>query len=260
MNHLHAHNIAVELGGTPIITDVSLDIAEGEFVGVVGPNGSGKSTLLKTLHRALKPVSGSILCDTRDIWQLSATEVAQRIAVVAQENPIGFEFSASEVAAMGRIPYQRGFANETDDDRTLVAQSLADLGLTELAHRSFDAMSGGERQRTLIARALVQQAPILLLDEPTNHLDIHYQIDVLHRVQALKLTTFAALHDLNLAAAWCDRIIVMERGVIVAQGTPAEALRAELVERIFRIKVTPFVHPVSGKHQLLFDRLNEEII
>ncbi len=259
MSHLHAHHIAVELGGTTILADISLKITHGEFVGVVGPNGSGKSTLLKAMHRALKPFKGSVLCDTHDIWKLSATEVAQRIAVVAQENPIGFEFSASEVAAMGRIPYQRGFANETDDDRMLVAQSLADLGLSELAHRSFDAMSGGERQRTLIARALVQQAPILLLDEPTNHLDIHYQIDVLHRVHALKLTTFAALHDLNLAATWCDRVIVMDKGAIVAQGTPADALRAELVERVFRIKATSFVHPVSGKHQLLFDRLPEDI-
>jgi iron complex transport system ATP-binding protein len=119
-------------------------------------------------------------------------------------------------------------------------------------------MSGGERQRTLIARALVQQAPILLLDEPTNHLDIHYQIDVLHRVHSLKLTTFAALHDLNLAATWCQRIIVMDQGNIVAQGPPAEALRADIIERVFRIKATPFVHPISGRHQLLFDRLNEE--
>jgi iron complex transport system ATP-binding protein len=258
MSHLHVHHLAVDLGHTTIIHDLSFAIAHGEFVGVVGPNGSGKSTLLRALHRALKPVSGSILCDAHDIWRLSATEVAQRIAVVAQENPIGFEFSASEVAAMGRIPYKRGFENETDHDHALVAQSLADLGLTALAHRSFDAMSGGERQRTLIARALVQQAPILLLDEPTNHLDIHYQIDVLHRVHSLKLTTFAALHDLNLAATWCQRIIVMDQGNIVAQGPPAEALRADIIERVFRIKATPFVHPISGRHQLLFDRLNEE--
>lgn len=258
MTMLASQRLSIDLGGTRIISDVSVEIGSGEFVGLVGPNGSGKTTLLRGLHRALKPVDGAVFVESDNLWSLNAFEAARRIAVVAQESQIGFDFTTSEVAAMGRIPYKKGFERDTDEDRRRVAQSLHDLGLAPLAHRSFDAMSGGERQRTLIARALVQQAPILLLDEPTNHLDIHYQLDVLHRVRSLQLTTVAALHDLNLAAAWCDRIYVMDCGRIVAGGSPSEALSAERISSIFRVRATAFVHPVTGKHQLLFDRSEAE--
>lgn len=257
MSTLAARQLTINLGGSRIVSDVSVEIGEGEFVGLIGPNGSGKTTLLRGLHRALRPVGGSVLIGLDDLWAIGPTEAARRIAVVAQENPIGFDFTASEVAAMGRLPYKHGFERETDEDRTLVAESLAALGLAPLAHRPFDAMSGGERQRTLIARALVQQAPVLLLDEPTNHLDIHYQLDVLHRVRALGLTTIAALHDLNLASAWCDRVYVLEAGRVVASGPPHEALTAERISTVFRVRATAFVHPVTGKHQLLFDREEE---
>lgn len=255
---LHANQLCIDLSGTRIVSDVSLEINAGEFVGLVGPNGSGKTTLLKAFYRALKPVNGTVYIESDDLWNLNAMEAARRIAVVAQENQIGFDFTASEVAAMGRIPYKSGFQRESDRDRELVASGLAELGLAHLAHRPFDAMSGGERQRTLIARALVQQAPLLLLDEPTNHLDIHYQLDVLHRVRSLGLTTIAALHDLNLAAAWCDRIYVLQGGRIVTGGTPEDALSAERISQVFRVQATAFVHPVTGRHQLLFDRLPEE--
>jgi iron complex transport system ATP-binding protein len=258
MKMLQSKNIAIDLSQTRIISDVSVEIEQGEFVGLVGPNGSGKTTLLRGLHRSLKPSAGAILIQSVDLWHISAIEAARRIAVVSQENQIGFEFTASEVAAMGRLPYKRGFERDTDDDRRLVAQSLEELGLASLAHRPFDTISGGERQRTLIARALVQQAPILLLDEPTNHLDIHYQLDVLHRVRSLKLTTIAALHDLNLASAWCDRVYVMESGRIVAGGTPHEALSPERVSAVFRVRATAFVHPLTGKYQLLFDQGDNE--
>ncbi len=254
MTMLKSNSLSLELGGTRIVSDISVEIGPGEFVGLVGPNGSGKTTLLRGLHRMLKPVEGTVLVQSDDLWQINANEAARRIAVVAQENQIGFDFTTSEVAAMGRIPYKKGFERDTQEDRRLVAQSLMELGLAPLAHRSFDEMSGGERQRTLIARALVQQAPILLLDEPTNHLDIHYQLDLLHRVRSLKLTTIAALHDLNLAASWCDRIYVMDHGRIVAGGPPNEALSAERISSVFRVRATAFVHPVTGKHQLLFDR------
>ncbi len=254
MSTLQAHSVSVDLAGTRIVSEVSLDIRPGQFVGLVGPNGSGKTTLLRSLHRALKPASGSILIAGDDLWRLEPRQAAQRIAVVAQDNAVGFDFTASEVAAMGRIPHQFGFQAERDEDRRLVAESLDSLGLAQLAHRSFNTLSGGERQRTLIARALVQQAPILLLDEPTNHLDIHYQLDVLHRVRDLGLTTIAALHDLNLAAAWCDAICVLAEGRIVAGGPPNEALTAERISAVFRVQATGFTHPVTGKYQLLFDR------
>jgi iron complex transport system ATP-binding protein len=259
MTTIQSNRLSLDLSGTRIVSDVSIEVNTGEFIGLVGPNGSGKTTLLRGLYRALRPVKGAVLIGTDNLWSIQATEAARQIAVVAQENQIGFEFTTSEVAAMGRIPYKKGFERDTDEDRQLVAQSLLELGLAPLAHRTFDAMSGGERQRTLIARALVQQAPILLLDEPTNHLDIHYQLDVLHRVRSLKLTTIAALHDLNLASAWCDRIYVMQGGRIVAGGPPHESLTAERISEVFRVRATAFTHPVTGKHQLLFDRNQETI-
>lgn len=254
MNMLQAHDVCIDLGGARIVSDVSLEVRAGQFVGLVGPNGSGKTTLLRSLHRALKPTAGSILVAGDDLWALEPRAAAQRIAVVAQDNAVGFDFTASEVAAMGRIPHQSGFQAERDEDRLLVAESLDALDLAPLALRAFNTLSGGERQRTLIARALVQQTPILLLDEPTNHLDIHYQLDVLHRVRDLGLTTIAALHDLNLASAWCDAIYVLAGGRIVAGGPPHEALTAERVSAVFRVGATGFTHPVTGKYQLLFDR------
>ncbi len=254
MSGLTAHGVSVDLSSTRIVSEVSIDVPHGSFVGLVGPNGSGKTTLLRALHRALRPVEGVVTVDGDDVWALAAQEAARRIAVVAQENPAGFDFTASEVAAMGRIPHKRGIAGDTDDDRRLVAESLDVLGLSPLAHRAFNAMSGGERQRVLIARALVQESAVLLLDEPTNHLDIHYQLDVLHRVRELGLTTVAALHDLNLAAAWCDHVYVLDAGRVVAGGPPHEALTAERVSEVFRVRATGFVHPVTGRHQLLFDR------
>ena len=254
MSRLVAHGVCVDLSGTRIVSDVTIDVPRGSFVALVGPNGSGKTTLLRALHRALRPVDGIVAVDGDDLWALAPAEAARRIAVVAQENPTGFDFTASEVAAMGRIPHKRGFAGDSEEDRRLVAESLEVLGLSDLAHRPFTEMSGGERQRTLIARALVQESAVLLLDEPTNHLDIHYQLDVLHRVRELGLTTAAALHDINLAAAWCDHVYVLDRGRVVAGGPPREALTAERISDVFRVRATEFVHPVTGRHQLLLDR------
>ena len=257
MTRLRGDDLAVELGGRPILDGVSVEVGEGAFVGLVGPNGCGKTTLLRTMHRVLRPVRGAVLLGIDDLWALSPAETARRIAVVAQEQATGFDYTAAEVAAMGRIPHKRWFEADTARDRELVFGSLDALGLSSLAHRPFNQMSGGERQRALIARALVQESSVLLLDEPTNHLDIHYQLDVLHRVRALGLTTVAALHDLNLAAAWCDRVCVMEAGRIVAAGPPDEALAPELVSRVFAVRATAFTHPVTGRHQLLFDRAEE---
>jgi iron complex transport system ATP-binding protein len=177
--------------------------------------------------------------------------------VVSQENMVDFDFTAGEVAAMGRTPYKRGFERDNADDEALVRSAMNALGLTELTHRLFSQMSGGERQRTLIARALVQESKMLILDEPTNHLDIRYQLDVLSRVRSLGLTSLVALHDLNLAAAWCDSVVVMKDGRVVAAGPPKVSLAPELVSDVFEVAATAFVHPITGQHQLLFNRASE---
>ena len=258
MTSIASDAISVVLGEAEVLGGVTVEAPAGSFIGIVGPNGCGKTTLLRALHRALPASSGAVLLDGTNISALTGREVASQIAVVAQEHPVTFEFTTAEVAAMGRIPHKRGFDAEDDEDRRLVAASLEALGLSDLAHRPFNAMSGGERQRALIARALVQESSVILLDEPTNHLDIHFQLDVLHRVQSLGLTTVAALHDLNLAAAWCDVVYVMSRGRVVAAGPPTEALAPELVQEVFGVAATAFTHPITGKHQLLFDRLVEQ--
>ncbi len=254
MTGLRVDGVSVELDATMIVDGVTIDITPGAFVGLLGPNGSGKTTLLRALHRALRPVSGAVLIGGDDVWSLSARHAAQRVAVVSQDTRIGFDYTVAEVAGMGRIPYQSGFTSESAADRRLIAEALDAVDLGELAFRPFASTSGGERQRTLIARALAQQAPVLLLDEPTNHLDIHYQLDVLHRVRSLGLTTLAALHDINLAAAWCDQVYVLRAGKVVAGGPPEEAMTAEMISDVFRVQATAFTHPVTGRHQLLFDR------
>jgi len=215
---LRACNLTIAIDDCDIVADVSLDVPVGSLVGLIGPNGGGKTTLLRALARALRPRAGFVELGSEDVWKLSARQAAERIASVAQENAVGFDFTAAEVAGMGRIPHQGAFDRESEHDRTLVAEALAAVGATHLAYRPFTNMSGGERQRVLIARALAQQPEVLILDEPTNHLDIHYQLDILHRVGELGITTIASLHDLNLAASWYDHIYVLDRGHVRASG------------------------------------------
>jgi iron complex transport system ATP-binding protein len=252
---LSARDLEVQLGGARILEDIALDVAPGRFVGLLGPNGSGKTTLLRACHRALRPTRGSVMIGPDDVWSLNARETARRVAVVSQESSDECDFTAAEVAALGRIPHKRGFEPDSDHDRRLVYAALDRLGLTQLAHRAFGRMSGGERQRTLIARALVQESTVLILDEPTNHLDVRFQLEVLKHVRSLGLTTIAALHDLNLAASWCDHIYVLDGGRIVSSGSPEEALAPELVTRVFGVDVTPVTHPVTGRVHLIFDRV-----
>jgi iron complex transport system ATP-binding protein len=247
----------LDLGDAAILRDVAMTVPAGTLVGLVGPNGSGKTTLLRACHRALRPRAGSVLVEATDVWSLSPREAARIIAVVAQENSVEFDFTAAEVAALGRTPHKRGFDRDDDRDRELVFSALDILGLAHLAHRPFNQMSGGERQRTLIARALVQESRVLMLDEPTNHLDIHFQLEVMEHVRSLGLTTVAALHDLNLAASWCDLVYVVSGGRIVAGGAPEEALSPALVSEVFGVAVTQVRHPRTGRVHLIFDRWDE---
>ncbi|MGH3938027.1 MAG: ABC transporter ATP-binding protein [Pseudonocardiaceae bacterium] len=246
--------IEVVIDGTVIVHGAHLTIPDGAFVGVVGPNGSGKTTLLRTIYRSLRPAAGTVHIGDQDPWAIQPRRAAQLTAVVAQESAVGFEFTVAEVAAMGRIPHKGSFDRETATDRHIVAEALTEVGMAQLAHRRYSTLSGGERQRVLIARALVQESAVLVLDEPTNHLDIRYQLDVLHRVRRLGLTTLAALHDLNLAAAWCDHVYVMHQGRLVAGGPPAQALDPALISDVFGVRAVSFRHPITGQHQLLFDR------
>lgn len=249
---LTAAGVSAEIDGIPIVAGVDLSVGDGELVGLVGPNGCGKSTLLRTIYRALRPAGGAVHVGGDDVWRLSARQSAQRTAVVAQETSADFEFTAFEVVTMGRAPHKRAFDRESSTDRALCLEALARVGMAAAARRSFATLSGGEKQRVLVARAIAQQSRLLILDEPTNHLDVRYQLEILGLVRELGVTTLAALHDLNLAAGYCDRIYVMHAGGIVAGGAPVEVLTTELIGRIFGVRAHQLTHPATGRPLLAF--------
>ncbi|SDG36519.1 iron complex transport system ATP-binding protein [Lentzea fradiae] len=230
-----------------IVEDITLH-ASDEVVGIVGPNGSGKSTTLRCVYRALTPDSGAVLVDGRNV--AGRKDLARELSALTQESQVEFDFTVAEVVEMGRLPHARSPSR----DRALVADALATVDVTHLASRSFLSLSGGERQRVLIARAIAQQPRVLVLDEPTNHLDIRHQLDVLALVRRLGVTVLTVLHDLNLAASYCDRLYVLDEGRLVASGTPAEVLVPELLAQVFHITAHIVRHPTSGAPQLLFDQ------
>jgi len=251
--------VHVELGGRDVVSGADLTAEAGEFVGLVGPNGCGKSTLLRTLYRALRPAAGLISLDGDDLSRLTSREAAWRTAVLAQEGPPDFDFTVREVVAMGRIPHKGPLDRDNAEDHRICDAALDRVGMGASATRTFGTLSGGERQRVLIARALAQQSRLLLLDEPTNHLDIRYQLEVLHLVRDLGLTTVAALHDLNHAAAFCDRLYVMAGGRLVVGGPPDDVLTGDRIAHVFGVRAHRLVVPGNGRVHLLFERLDRKV-
>ncbi|MCX5253003.1 ABC transporter ATP-binding protein [Streptomyces canus] len=235
-----------------ILRDVRLDVPDGAFVGLVGPNGSGKSTLLRCVYRALRPAGGAVRLDGDDVHTMDPRAAARVLAALPQESSAEFDFTVAEVVAMGRLPH-RGRTAAADEE--ICADAMDRTGVRHLADRGFLALSGGEKQRVLIARALAQQPRVLVLDEPTNHLDIAHQLDVLSLVRGSGLTVLAALHDLNLAAAHCDLLYVIADGRTVASGPPRDVLQPALLAEVFGVRAHPVRHPETGALQLLFDLL-----
>ena len=241
-----------EVEAKKILNEVTMRASNGEFVGLIGPNGSGKSSLLRCIYRSLQPDAGLISIDGGDVTQMTIRDSARKTAVVLQETPSEFDFQVEEIVFMGRTPHKGLLDRETDEDRRIVAESLERVGMTEFAGRNFWTLSGGEKQRVIVARALAQQTRFLVLDEPTNHLDIRFQIGILDLVKGLHVTTLAALHDLNLAASYCDRIYAISEGEIVASGAPEQVLRPELIRSIYGIGAIVQPHPKTGRPHLLF--------
>jgi iron complex transport system ATP-binding protein len=232
-----ASDISFAYGGTAVLSGVELLARQGEVVGLIGPNGSGKTTLLGILYAALQPRAGLVAVDDVPLESLSPLDVARRIAVVAQEAPPELPLTVGEMVLLGRMPHRSVFEGYADEDYRLAAAALTRVGARELARRSFSQLSGGEKQRVLIARAIAQQGDHLLLDEPTNHLDIRHQHGVLELVRGLGVTTIVVLHDLNLAARYCDRLLLLRDGEIVASGPPEDVLTPEVLEPIYGVCV-----------------------
>jgi iron complex transport system ATP-binding protein len=249
---LEVEKVTWSVEARKIVSDVNLHLAPGEFVGLLGPNGSGKSTLLRTIYRILKPDAGLINLDGVDVWRLSAHEASRWMAVVMQEQSGEFDFLVHEMVMMGRNPHKGLFDRDTEGDFQLAEEALARVDMAGFAGRSFLTLSGGEKQRVLIARALAQQAQFLVLDEPTTHLDIHYQLEILELIKNLGVTTIAALHELNLAALYCDRLYVLKAGKVVASGTPEEVLRPDLIREVYGVWSEVATHSLTGKLTITF--------
>ncbi|HEY4351965.1 MAG TPA: ABC transporter ATP-binding protein [Paraburkholderia sp.] len=229
-----------------LLRDIVLEARDGEFVGLIGPNGSGKTSLLRCAFRYARPRHGRVMLDGSDVWSQSARWAAQRVAVLLQDAPEDFGLSVAEVVAMGRAPHQRRLEGTTPDDAAQVERALRYVELEDARDRLFVSLSGGEKQRALLARALAQQPSVLMLDEPTNHLDPRHQIDMLALVKRLRITTLATIHDLNLAAAFCDRIHVISNGEIVASGTPEDVLTEDMLRAVYGVEALVDRHPVTA--------------
>lgn len=236
--------------GRPVLHDVSLDIAPGARLGILGPNGSGKTTLLKLLAGILSPASGSVTLDDVPLARLSRRAIAQRVAMVPQETHPAFEYTVLELVLMGRYPHLGAFEVESAADVAIAHASLAATGTGAFAARLFSTLSGGEKQRVVIASALAQQARVLLLDEPTASLDPAYQLEIAELLRALHRERGIALvlstHDLNLAAAVCDRLVLVRDGRVIASGPTDEVLTGERIAALYGIDAEVRFHERAG--------------
>lgn len=230
---------AVEVGwtrsGRVVLDGVTVDPIAGSTVGLLGPNGSGKSSLLRLLAGIDRPDSGSVQLDGRELHTMSRRAVARRVAMVGQHADTDLDIAVRDIVRLGRIPHTPVFGGGHGDTAAVTA-AMAATGLRSMGDRLWHTLSGGERQRVQIARALAQEPSELLLDEPTNHLDIAHQLEILAMIRALDVTSVVALHDLNLAAMFCDHLVVLSAGVVVAAGSPAEVLTEDLVADVYGVR------------------------
>ncbi|MFD0899266.1 ABC transporter ATP-binding protein [Actinomadura sediminis] len=251
--------VAVEIDGlswAPAgLADIALHVPPGQIVGLLGPNGSGKSSLLRCVYRSLRPDAGTVRIDGADVWRTPARAVARQVAVLTQDAPADLENTVEQIVALGRVPHQGPFGALSPAERRLVADAMGRCGIAHLAHRSMTTLSGGERQRVQLARALVQEPRLLVLDEPTNHLDLRHRVDLLRLVRGLGVTALIALHDLQLAAAACHRLVVLDHGRIVADGTPADVVTVELLRDVYHVDAS--VAPGPGGLLTIAVRLHD---
>ncbi|UXA09766.1 ABC transporter ATP-binding protein [Mycobacterium sp. SMC-8] len=245
--------LCVDRGGRRVLNGVDVTAPPGTVVGVVGPNGCGKSTLLRALLGILRPSSGSVTVDGADVASMTPRQRARTTAAVLQDETGDFDLLVRDVVAMGRAPHKRMFQGDNTSDEAVIAEALALVDASALTDRSFALLSGGERQRVLVARALAQRPRLLVMDEPTNHLDVRHQFDVLALPARLGVTAVVALHDLNLAAHYCDHVVVLRNGAPVCTGPPETVLTATLIADVWGISASVGSHPRTGRPHVAFD-------
>ncbi|WP_069649962.1 heme ABC transporter ATP-binding protein [Caloranaerobacter ferrireducens] len=257
-NAVELKKIYFSYGFENVLEDISLAVKQGAFISILGPNGSGKTTLLKNMCKLLKPLDGKILVDDKELNKIAFKELAKTMAVVHQDINVNFEFTVHDIVMMGRYPYQKRFKPESEKDINVVKRAMENTETWVLREKSIHEISGGERQRVMIARALAQEPKILLLDEPISQLDIKHQINVLNLCKRLnseeKITIITTLHDINLAARYSDYILLMNKGKIKAFGLPENVLTKENIQDVYGIEVkliklheykVPYIVPLS---------------
>ncbi len=251
MDHLlTVEGVSCAYNARPVLSDVSFSVDRGDFVGLLGPNGSGKTTLLKVIDGVIPPERGRVLLEGEPVSRLRRDLLARRIAVVAQENRLTFPFTAMEVVLMGRFPHRGRSGFETGRDREICRSAMELTDTLPFAERSIDELSGGERQRVFIARALAQEPDLILFDEPTAFLDLRHQVRFFDLVSLLNesrgLTVVAVSHDINLASAYCKRLILLSGGRVYRQGNPRDVVTERAIEEVYGERVLVDTSPVGG--------------
>ncbi|WP_410495586.1 ABC transporter ATP-binding protein [Cellulosilyticum sp. ST5] len=244
---LKVKKLKVTLSQKEIVKGIDLAITNNKFIGLIGPNGSGKSTLLKAIYGVIKPSFGEVFISDKNMKDYNKKSLAKTLGVVSQFNHINFDFKVIDIVLMGRAPYKGLLEQDNKNDYDLALKALAQVGMLDFAQKSFSLLSGGEKQRVILARAITQSPKILILDEPTNHLDIKYQLEVMSIVKNLNICVLAALHDLTLAAQFCDELYVLKEGSIVYQGAPNEIITEEMIKKVYDVDSHIYINPITNK-------------
>jgi iron complex transport system ATP-binding protein len=256
MNLFSLTNISCAYGATRALQNLTLTLEDNKFYGLIGPNGSGKTTLLDLLLGNIKPVSGTVSFKDKPLKAWDRRSLAREIALVPQEFGLNFDFSVEELILMGRHPHIPRFANPSDHDLAMVREIMEELGISSLRKRFVTQLSGGEKQRVIVARALAQETQVLVLDEATSNLDIHHSIHIFqvvkNRVATKGGSVIAAIHDLNFAAAFCDEIILLEQGQVAAIGPPKTVLTPQSLKDVFGVNCHAYFNEFSAAHQIAY--------
>lgn len=255
MTTLDVERVGFSYGAHRVLDEISFKVDAGEMLAILGPNGCGKTTLLKIISGVLRPAKGIISLQEEDLHRVKRRKIAQTIAVVPQELHMPFSFTVAEMVMLGRTPFVRPLRGETAEDRRVVEWAMKLTDTSSLAERSFLELSGGEKQRVILAMALAQEPKVLLLDEPTVHLDLWHQMEMLDLVRQLNaqigVTVIAVLHDLNFASIYFPRLLFLSGGKMVADGAPADVIRSNNIQSVFHADVEIQMHPVLNVPQVV---------